>query len=119
MLEEGIYALRYSGEHNGEIDGDTALAVLRNGRILGSDRWGGLFAGRYEADPFAARGRVRVRLEVPPEGILVNGIAAGPEGAIFDIVGTVEGPGAKLATRIEIAGRPIDIELSYLAPLPD
>ena len=47
MLDEGIYGFTYKGEHLGVLDGDSALAVLRNGKILGSDRAGGVFAGSY------------------------------------------------------------------------
>ena len=118
MLDDGIYALRYRGEHEGEADDGNALAILRNGRILGSDRWGGVFAGHYEPERTQTTGNVRVRLEVPPEGMLVNGIAAGSDGAIFDIIGTVSRPAATLSTIVEVAGRPIEIELKYLAPLP-
>ncbi|MGL4397314.1 MAG: helix-turn-helix domain-containing protein, partial [Hyphomicrobium sp.] len=47
-LDEGIYRVVYRGADDGE--GDTALAVLRNGKILGSDPHGGVFMGSYSFD---------------------------------------------------------------------
>jgi len=43
MFDEGIYSISYCDpKTHTTTDGD-ALAVLRSGRFVGSDRWGGLF----------------------------------------------------------------------------
>jgi transcriptional regulator with XRE-family HTH domain len=119
MLDEGIYGLAYKGEYLGHHDGGDALAVLRNGKILGSDRWGGVFAGSYEYDAVGEINKVHVRIEVPPEGMLVTGFSAGATGATLDIVAAFERASPLSSTRVEIAGRPIDLELTYLGPLPN
>jgi transcriptional regulator with XRE-family HTH domain len=119
MFNEGIYGVSYKGENMGLLDGDSGLAVLRNGKILGSDRWGGVFMGRYEYDPVRAHNRVHVRMQIPPEGELVTGFSAGPAGAIIDIVGAFERAAPVAATVVEVAGRPVEIQLTYLAPLPN
>jgi transcriptional regulator with XRE-family HTH domain len=119
MFNEGIYGVSYKGEHMGLLDGDSGLAVLRNGKILGSDRFGGVFMGRYEYDAVHQHNRVHVRMQIPPEGELVAGFSAGPAGAIIDIVGAFERAAPVSATVVEVAGRPVEIQLTYLAPLPN
>jgi len=118
MLEDGIYGLRYTAESEGEVDGSSALAVLRDGKILGSDPWGGLFVGVCEFDPDARLNKVRLQFDVPPEGTLITGFSAGPAGAVLDIVGAVKGA-SPTATVVEVAGTPVSVELTYLGPLPD
>jgi len=119
MLSEGIYGLTYRGEEVDGSEGDQALAVLRNGKILGSDRFGGVFMGSYEFDMKREINRVHVRMQVPPEGELVTGFSAGPDGAILDIVGSFERAEPSARTIVEVAGRPVEITLSYLGPLPN
>ena len=113
MLENGLYDLRYrAGEGAGN-----GLAMLRDGRILGSDPWGGVFTGTCEFDPQASTSTVHLRLEVPPGGELITGFAAGPEGAVIDIVGAIDGGVAAPATTVDVAGSLVSISLSYLGPL--
>lgn len=119
MLVEGIYGFTYKGEHLGVLDGDSALVVLRNGKILGSGRSGGVFCGSYEFDGVRQVNWVRVRMQVPPEGELVTGYAAGPDGAVLDIAGSFERAEPSSRAVIEVAGRPVEITLSYLGPLPN
>ena len=116
-FDEGIYGLSFKGvpvEQGGE-----ALAVLRNGKILGSDCWGGVFSGTYEFDPVAGRNTVQVRIDVPPEGELITGFSAGPEGASLNIVAALGRAAPKASTTVEVAGRPVDIEFCFLGPLPN
>ena len=119
MLDEGLYRLTYAGHDSSEATSDDALAVLRNGKILGSDRWGGLFTGSYEFDPSVETNKLHVRLQVPPDGILVNGFEAGPYGATVDVFGDFERAAPVSRTTVEIAGRPIELQLTYLGGLPN
>ncbi len=119
MLDEGLYSLDYRGLRRRKQDGDSALAALRNGKILGSDRFGGVFAGSYEFDQVSQRNNVHVRMQVPPDGELVNGFAAGPSGALLEIVASFERAAPAAKARIEVEGRPIEIQLTYLGPLPN
>ncbi len=118
MLEDGIYGLRYTAERAGEAEAGNALAVLRAGKILGSDPWGGVFVGSCEFDPAARLTKVRLQFDVPPEGTLITGFSAGPTGAVLDIVGAVAGASPVAATVVEVAGTPVNVELTYLGPLP-
>jgi len=118
MLEDGIYGLRYTALCEGKPDAGNGLAVLRGGKILGSDPWGGVFAGSCEFDPEARLNKVRLQFDVPPEGTLITGFSAGPTGAVLDIVGAVEAASPSAATVVEVAGTPVSVELTYLGPLP-
>ena len=56
--------------------------------------------------------------DVPPEGVLVTGFCAGPKGATLDIVGTFERTAAKMVTVVDVCGTPVEVQLTYLGPLP-
>lgn len=118
MLEEGLYCLEYRADRQG-LEGDSALAMLRDGRILGSDRFGGVFAGHYLCDAKSSRETIKLRMRVPPDGVLVNGFAAGPEGALIEIVASFESGSGDRQAQIEVAGRPMEIRITYLSPLPN
>ena len=118
MLEEGLYGLDYKGEYLGEEDGGTALAVLRNGQILGSDPSGGVFMGSYEYDPVVDLNKVRLSIEVPPERMLITGFSAGPKGATVDIVGAFGRLTPSAMTVVEVGGHPVEVKLTSLGPLP-
>jgi hypothetical protein len=111
--------LHYAAERGGETDGGSGLAVLRAGRILGSDPWGGVFVGSCEFDAAAGLNKVRVQFDVPPEGTLITGFSAGPAGVVLDIVGAVKAGSPVAATVVEVAGAPVSVELTYLGPLPN
>lgn len=118
MLEDGIYGLDYRAQDARGEDGGRALAILRDGKILGSDPWGGFFTGLYDYDPRHCLNKVRLRFDVPPEGVLVTGFCAGPKGATLDIVGTFERNAPKMVTVVDVCGTPVEVQLTYLGPLP-
>ena len=118
MFDEGLYALRYTHAEKDQHETGSALAVLRSGKILGSDRWGGVFSGSYEFEPATETNTMHVRLSVPPDGELITGHQAGPEGATIDIVGTFVRATPLSTATVDVAGNPVDIELTYLGPLP-
>lgn len=119
MLDEGLYNLEYRSASCGDGECGSALAALRNGKILGSDRWGGVFMGSYDFDPVTERNSVHLRLNVPPEGRLVTGFSAGPEGATLDVVGSFERAAPVTTARALIAGEPLDVTMTYIGPLPN
>ncbi len=118
-FDEGIYGLSYSGEHAGLREGGDALAVLRAGKIFGSDRWGGIFSGSYHFDPKHQINQVHVRVQVPPDGELVTGFSGGQGGATVDIVAELERAAPVATAIVDVAGRPIELKLKYLGPLPN
>jgi hypothetical protein len=118
MLEDGLYGLRFAASHDGEPGDGDGLAVLREGKVLGSDPLGAVFTGTYEFDAARQLNKVRLRLDVPPDGVLVTGYAAGPAGATLDVVGAFSGPLAETTAFIQIAGAPVGVQIRYLGPLP-
>lgn len=118
MLDDGIYSLDYRGDADGETTTGDALAVLKSGRIRGADRLGGTFSGSYVFDEDKQSNTLHVRLQIPAGGVLVNGIEAGPDGTTLDIVGHFDRAAPLSRSAVDIAGRPVDITLTYLGPLP-
>jgi hypothetical protein len=114
MLQNGVYEISF--QSIGRID--RANAILRDGTILGSDKWGAVFAGQWQVDAHQALDHVTLRLQVPPKGELITGFSAGPHGAIVDIVGAFAHDQAGKRAKIEIGGQPLDVELSFVSPLP-
>lgn len=121
MIDEGLYNVEYRSSLLCSSDGDygSALAVLRNGKILGSDRWGAVFMGSYEFDPVQETNSVHLRLHVPPQGELVTGFAAGPQGAVIDVAGQFERAAPVSRTVAEVAGQPVEVTMTYLGALPN
>ncbi len=118
MLDEGIYELDYKIPGSEQLPGESALCVLRSGKILGSDRWGGVFQGSYDFDTARKTNMLHVRLKVPPEGELVNGFSGGSEGTHVD-VSTAVGRAVPVAkTIVEVAGAPIELQIKFLGPIP-
>ncbi len=127
MIDDGVYGLSFesqaipnkstdatdrSARHVGE-----ALAVLRDGIILGSDPHGGVFRGRYRYDPACDEAVVEVQLAIPPNGVLLTGLEVGPEGAFVDVSGRFR-PGRPVSSAVlDIAGAPVAVELRFMGPL--
>lgn len=75
--------------------------------------------GFYDYDPDDRLNKVRLRFHVPPEGVLVTGFCAGPTGATLDIVGAFERTAHKMTTVVEVSGASVEVQLTYLGPLPN
>ncbi|MEM1371955.1 MAG: helix-turn-helix domain-containing protein [Pseudomonadota bacterium] len=118
MLDDGLYALDYAGQDGGEAQRGDALAVLRNGRILGSDRHGGTFSGSYVYDAGRDANSVHVRFQLPPDGELVNGITAGPQGSSIELTASFDRATPVTTTTIDLGGQPVRLQLTFVGPLP-
>lgn len=119
MLDEGLYSLDYRGEYQGEADVGCALAVLRNGKVLGSDRFGGVFMGSYDFDAATGLNSVHLRMHVPPDSMLVTGFVAGADGATIDVIGSFSRAAPVTKALAEVAGRPVEVTMTYLGALPN
>lgn len=119
MLDEGIYSLTCRAGDCAPNPAETSLAVLRNGKILGSDRKGGLFTGSYEYDAVTQLNKMHVRFQVPPNGVLFTGGGAGPSGAIVDITGAFDRATPMSQAVVDFAGTKVELQLVYLGPLPN
>jgi len=117
-MDDGLYSLDYGAAGDGETIVDGALALLREGRILGSDRWGGVFEGSYSFDRSRGNGRLKLRLRVPPGGVLVTGFTADDGGATIEVAGEIAGHGSGATVEVAVGGTPVRIRLTYLGPVP-
>lgn len=116
MLRTGIYELAYRQPQSRDpADAGKALAILRDGVILGSDKFGGVFSGSYMLDPATQCASVRLKLAVPPSGELVTGYVAGAEAELIEIVADLDELTEFVA---DVGGVAIKVSLSYLGPLP-
>jgi hypothetical protein len=73
---EGIYAVFFSGTASEGY----GLLVFQNGKITGADPMGVIFDGYYEIDTNI---RARIDVKAPPNGTLIQGVTAGPEGLTY------------------------------------
>lgn len=121
MLDDGIYGLSFESEPcagNEPVAGRSdGLAVLRGGLIIGSDPNGGVFKGRYRYDAGRGEAVVEVRLAIPPNGVLLTGLAAGPAGAFIDVCGRFPPPAPVSTATVDVGGAPLKVELRYVGPL--
>ena len=119
-IDDGLYSLSYGASvADGvvAVTGD-AVALLKAGRIVGSDNGGGTFEGTYQFDTVRRTNHFRVWLRVPPAGELVTGFAAGEAGVMVEVIADLVRPGPVASTVAEVAGRSFGVTLAYLGPLP-
>ena len=121
MVRDGVYGLTIAAARSpGGVpspDKVEALAVLRAGRLLGSDPNGGVFTGRYRYDASCGEAVVSLRLAVPPHGILLTGLEAGPEGMLLDLSGRFALPQPVSSGTVVVVGVPVSVELEFVGPL--
>lgn len=120
MIDDGVYRLSFEAPASRGEEGAISvegLAVLRGGLILGSDRHGGVFRGRYHYDPACGEALVEVQLAIPPHGVLLTGLEAGPEGAFIDVAGRFRPRHPISSAVVDIAGTPMAVELRFMGPL--
>ena len=116
MLTEGVYEMDYhAAVERPDVIG-SGLALLRDGKILGTDRCGSVFIGSYDYDMASARGRVCMHLQFGP-GELVTGLTLG-DGGEFDIEAPIQ-VGDMIETTVDVAGAPVAIRLTFIGPPPN
>ena len=117
-MRDGVYRVYYRDLSDPLFGPEHALAVKRDGVVIGSDPCGGVFTSldvTASDDP----GTVRLRLTIPPRGELVTGYLAGSEGATIEISSRLSPTAATQRSMIDIDGDPVEIEVMYLGPLPE
>ena len=118
MFRNRIYKVFYRSPLDDFGFSDHALAVLRDGQIMGSDRLGAVFTGE---PGFATAGgnAVTIDLTVPPGGELISGFKAGPSGASVTINTDFDPSQDTQVKMVDIGGGPVEVQLVYLGPLPE
>lgn len=112
LLEDGLYRIDYQAGPGGE--SDRALAVLRQGKLKGADRHGGIFTGSYRFDRPRGLNIVHFVLTFAPEQD--TGVEPRPD---IECTCAVARPDPVARTNVMIAGQLFDIVLIYLGPLPE
>jgi hypothetical protein len=118
MFRNGIYKIGYRSPLHDEGSGEHALAIVRDGQIIGSDRLGAVFTGETEW-PARSLNWLTVELTVPAGGELITGKIAGPEGATLTIQSHLDPEKLGQFAVIDVAGDPVEIQVCYLGPLPE
>jgi hypothetical protein len=118
MLKDGIYELHYRNAKAPDSAQETLLLALRDGNVLGSDRWGGVFLGRCVLDVASKKHKVNVRLQVPPGGVLITDAQPQAEGYTVDIALEIDGAHARAEGVVDVAGAPVWFELVYMGQVP-
>lgn len=120
MLKDGVYELYYRAEAEPGGGYESLLLALRNGHVLGSDRWGGVFAGRCDFDASTHQHRINVRLLVPPGGMLVTDDSPRLLGDQIDVAVTL-GRSRDISSGcglVDVGGQQVRVELQFKGPVP-
>ena len=94
------------------------LLVLRKGRLLGADVWGGVCLGHCTFDPLRRNYDISVRLHIPPGGVLVVDDAPRGEGDTIVIGAEIDGSNGDGSVLVEVCGQPVRIELQFRGAAP-
>lgn len=117
VLNDGIYSLAYRSVA-GEAVCANGLAIVRNNQIMGSDEAGGIFNIRFLLSEFNHAGAFEGRLSLPPDGELITGLRAGPEGLDIPIHGKTVSTDTLLQFIVQVADQAIEVDAAYVGPLP-
>lgn len=119
MFNEGLYDIDFSGGAAAPGIAGSGMAVLRGGRILGTDRRGTIFTGRYHYDSAMAVTRIDVSVHLGAYGWSDKAAPAAAEADVDAIQIVAALPASPVAeTTVEVAGRPVTVRLTYVGRLP-
>jgi hypothetical protein len=116
-IRDGVYELFYKSQRTADPSWDTLLLIMRQGHLLGADRWGGIIIGTCEFDPSVGRHKFTVTLDVPADGLLVTGAAAPSASQTIEFVAQLNGQTYSTAGTIELFGEAVAVELVYRGPV--
>lgn len=120
IVPNGIYALSFRAAPKHSQDaGETAfgLAIVRNGRLFGSDRGGCVISGQLMASPqemCAFDGSICA----PAHGELITGSVTGPSDLTIAVHAVAIDDAKVLRFRADVAGQPVHVTARYVGPLP-
>lgn len=117
-LEDGLYAIQYFHLAQSIEAGRGALAILREGHILGSDKLGGVFEGRLFLGGDCGVDQVVLNLRVPPGGCLVTGLCVGGAGAQLEMRGKLHRSRSGWCGTLDVAGETVEVRFHFVGALP-
>jgi hypothetical protein len=106
----GIYAAYMTGaEGNG-----FAMYIFHDGKIVGSDPLGVLFDGTYSVSTDGALAG-KVKVSIPPNGSVIQGVTAGPSGMTYEVDVAFEGDLEKVDfIRLDTPLGPVNLKMKKL-----
>lgn len=117
-MHEGLYGVDYKvGAPT--IGSNAGLAVLRDGKIIGSDCCGSVFVGSYEYDTLDAETLVRIHMTMAYDGGVITGQWAGRYSTSSNLEAALEQVVPGLEGRIDAGDPHVTFKLTYIGPLPE
>lgn len=116
--QDGLYSVAFIQEGQPDESDGRTLAILREGKLLGSDEHGGVFEGLFAATLCGSAACIAVTLRVPAGGVLITGDRSGCEEAVVDIVGVLLKTGSDLQGICDICGHQMAVRFRYVGSLP-
>ena len=95
-----------------------ALAVLRDGVVLGSDHDGGIVEGRMVSSACGGVHCALLLYTLPPGVPLVTGAGVGVREAIVDVAGIFRRDGTDLVGECRIGSDMVEVRFRYVGELP-
>ena len=117
MLKDGLYELFYRAVASPEGDYLSMMMVLRAGRILAADPYGGVCLGKCSFDRANRIYHLDVRLHVPAGAMLVTEDMPLPHGR--DIMIRAGFDDTENTSLIDVAGHPVEVTLKFKSPAPN
>ncbi|MBX9684135.1 MAG: hypothetical protein K2X41_10135 [Hyphomicrobium sp.] len=118
MFTDGIYKIAYAQDEQPE-DAEIALAVVRNGAVMASDRHGGVYMGAEIQKLSETECRLFLTATVPANGVMASGFEAGPDGADLAICAVLDASSHHQRAIVAVGGATMVIDVVYLGPLPN
>lgn len=94
------------------------MAVLRDGAIVGSDKYGGVFEGQIVSTKCGTFDCVLLTMRVPPGGRLVNGCQVGAAEALVDVSGVLGDGPSEFCGTCDVLGSCVGIRFRFVGALP-
>lgn len=116
-ISEGLYSISYQTSGETGAHGGDAVALVREGRLIGADGWGGKFEGTYRFDSTRRTYHFHIWLRVPPVGEAVTGACRDDQGALIEVEAELDPPDPLASAVARLDGQPVGLTLAYLGPL--
>ena len=119
MAVEGLFEIARVPSRQPALS-DRVILVCRAGRLFGADPSGRVYTGVLHADAREAlrSSLLKAAYEIPRKGRHAPNPDPGRAGRMVPISGAIDPSARCQSTTVLVGGKPIDIEITYLGPLP-
>jgi len=113
-MRDGIYQLIYAGIAGSAL----GVFVMRNGKFSGIGQMGAQYHGTYVLDPRRNLYHFDGHAIFPPNVPTVTGYVAGEDRIPVPFKGELSNPDPSTRFSLAFAGRPVDVAINYVCPIP-